>query len=160
MNREILFRGFHADECGADKVYIGGECIKGKWVEGVPYGEYMICGMTTAYYDDEVPMSKYVEFDYLEVIPETVGQYSGFKDGKHADGKEIYQGDKCRDNKGYIVEIEWDNEHFMLMCKVTKGGTLVEGLSFPLWHFNDCQMNGYRYLEVIGNIFTNPELLE
>lgn len=32
--REILFRGFHPDENGTEKVFVNGEWIKGFWVYG------------------------------------------------------------------------------------------------------------------------------
>lgn len=37
---------------------------------------------------------------------------------------------------------------------------LSKGLIFPLWQYGNCEENGNRELEVIGNIFDNPELLE
>ena len=56
--------------------YRGKRLDTGEWVYGMPYADYIICGMTTAYYDDEVPMSEYREFDYVAVDPSTVGRIS------------------------------------------------------------------------------------
>ena len=84
--------------------YRGKRIDNGEWIEGIPYAEYMICGMTTAYYDDEVPMSEYREFDYVEIDPSTVGQFVGKTD---KDKDKIYEGDYlgdwCKDINGNEV---------------------------------------------------------
>ena len=48
--------------------YRGKRVDNGEWVYGMPYADYMICGMTTAYYDDEVPMFPHYYTD-SEVVP-------------------------------------------------------------------------------------------
>ncbi|MBV4415123.1 YopX family protein [Clostridium tyrobutyricum] len=89
-------------------------------------------------------------------------QYTGLKDRK---GKDIFEGDLCkefdRDGKetGCLLEILWSG-YYKFDAKVIKGGTLSKGLSFPLWHWDKRKENGYRKLEVIGNIHENPELLK
>lgn len=132
--------------------YRGKRKDTGEWVYGYLFKiweqTYILWGTTNG-----IP-------DMIEVISETVGQYTGLKDGKHADGKEMCQGDICKDDKGDIVTIEWNNENFCFSCKIIKGGTLTKGLRFPLWQYNDCKLNGYRYLTIIGNVWDNPELLQ
>ena len=34
------------------------------------------------------------------------------------------------------------------------------GLTFPLWQWDKCEKNGNRELEVIGNVWEHPELLQ
>lgn len=87
---------------------------------------------------------------WVEVLEETVGQYTGLHD---KDGKEIYEGDIVRTkymDKTFIVWVEYSDEYaeFVTKCK--------EILFFdePLSDI------GRADREVIGNIYDNPELLE
>jgi uncharacterized phage protein (TIGR01671 family) len=76
----------------------------------------------------------------------SVGQYTGMNDSM---GKEIYEGDIVRtsDNDDELAVVEWDDED--LRFTVTHGN-VVNGLG-----------EGYysREVEVIGNMYDNPELL-
>lgn len=51
-----------------------------EWIDGTPYGDYMICGVETAYGDDEVAASEYPEFDYVPIETETISHYTGVLD--------------------------------------------------------------------------------
>jgi len=78
-----------------------------------------------------------------EVDPETVGQYTGLKD---KNGIEIYEGD--------IIRIEGFSEP---MTVYFKDGCFGWGKQ----HYGKYSFDpfGIEQLEVIGNIFDNPELL-
>ena len=76
-----------------------------------------------------------------EVIPETVGQHIERKD---KNGKKIFEGDIVRDTEDFDVgKIFFD----------TYTAMFVIGFETTIADFND----GYS-LEVIGNIYDNPEL--
>lgn len=121
----------------------------GEWVEGVPYGEYMICGMTTAYYDDDIPMSKYAEFDYVEVDPSTVCEYTGLQD---KNGKKIFEGD--------IVETHDYYGKFMARYLVVYDSGAFMGKRIKGTHKGYPLISEIARCEVIGNAIDNPELLE
>lgn len=82
--------------------------------------------------------------------------YTGLKD---INDKEIYKGYICKDDVGTILEIVWVEDKFQFGAKVIKGCTLSKDLTFPLWQWNNCKENGYRSLEVIGNIYENTEII-
>ena len=126
--REILFRG---------KRKSNGELAYGNFVRGcvddfayiVEFGNKELCR------------------NYVEVIPETVGQYTGLTD---KNGTKIFEGDiiQSLETKETAV-VQWFPEHsaFMVWCKSSNEvGFLYE-----------CTKSN---IEVIGNIYDNPELLE
>ena len=131
--REILFRGKRTDN--------------GTWAYG-----YLFCIWERTYLcwgtTNDVPNMK-------EVIPETIGQYTGLTD---RNGKKIFEGDICRFkrfNDIYIGKIVFN----------------VKTASFIMWYQPIVGAYGEKAtqkmllsvcdnIEVIGNIHDNPELLE
>ena len=125
--REILFRG---------------KTILGKWIEG-DLLQYLGCG--------KVYIAQYYKgAGGQEVIPETVGQYTGLTD---KNGKKIFEGDiiKCIsrfDAKDMVVIFETAEFH-LVDCQRYKNYTECCGY----------RQFGTMETEVIGNIHDNPELL-
>ena len=124
--REILFRGKRTDD--------------GTWAYG-----YLFCIWERTYLcwgtTNDVPNMK-------EVIPETVGQYTGLTD---KNGVKIFEGD--------IVERVSDGERAVISWLKYSA---CFGLSFDGWC---CDFDNYDYnlpsdFEVIGNIHDNPEILK
>ena len=129
--REILFRG--------KQIYDNGKWIIGHYA--CRYGTHYI------YFPKTNPYS----FDYEYIIPETVGQYTGLTD---KNGIRIFEGDivKVSDNYGYT--------------DFSDGGIGNVGFYDGLWYVSGEVNNGLNdltkvyYVEVIGNIHDNPELMK
>lgn len=133
--REILFRGKRQDN--------------GEWVEGffAQSGE-----MTYILIDNDFAVG-YVKMK--EVVPKTVGQYTGLTD---KNGKKIFEGDIVRYRPEYWSEPHWSVVEY---C--------ADKWNYPAFDLkdHDYESNGLQSaheegveLEVIGNIHDNPELLE
>ena len=140
--REILFRGKRVD----------GD----KWIEGSLWNNY-----------GEVKILSDLNAIGYEVIPETVGQYTGLTD---KNGKWIFEGDIIRyaDSEMYIESLECPEEYegrtFENMWTIDE---VVYGIKdgYPAFDLNkhDFEVNGLSELsesgqyfyEVIGNIHDN-----
>ena len=133
--REILFRGKHKDS--------------GKWVEGVPYFENNQCFMITDLFICEEYQCTGAE--NVEVISETVGQYTGLND---KNGKRIFEGDVVK-----AYDETYDNGFAEVKGKVFFNcGSFdidVEDVGYiPLYSY------GTENIEVIDNIHDNGDLLK
>lgn len=86
---------------------------------------------------------------WVEVDPETVCQYTGLQDksGKRFEG-DIFQASDGEYIQRYIIKWNEDSLEWSAECIGDPDGTL------PLSEFR------VEEIEVIGNIFDNPELLE
>lgn len=131
MEREILFRGKRTDN--------------GKWVEG-----HLIVFPKSKITKIMVWNAADLDFDAIEVRPETVGQFTGLND---RNGKRIFEGDIIRDDWGKI---------FKVIFSTTSCGFMVECTVAP----NEYEKGKYRLgdawcntIAVVGNIHDNPELL-
>lgn len=122
-------------------LFRGKRADNGEWVEGYLYitqnGEYEISNYCK-YYNCE--RNTYI------VIPETVGQYTGLTD---KNGKKIFEGDivKYGDTVHKVVFEQRNGTAYFGLVYST-----LETLSFG--YYQDL-----KQIEVIGNIYDNPELL-
>lgn len=130
--REILFKGKRIDN--------------GEWIEGYYQKKYDFLGKShlILYVDN------HVRWECVEIDPETLCQFTGEND---KNGKRIWESDVVwlvYDGKEHIYQIVWDNSE--LDFKATNG---EENYGSNFEYLLCCDE-----IEVIGNIFDNPELLQ
>jgi uncharacterized phage protein (TIGR01671 family) len=139
--REILFRGKRKDN--------------GEWVQGYVFDNgfadrkrVFVGGLVITDYRGTADDKWEVGTAFYEVIPQTVGQYTGLTD---KNGKKIFEGDKCRITRHCILcygSITFKKGSFWF--EEFNADSVIE--------LNRLKPNNYE-IEVIGNIHDNPELL-
>ena len=150
MSRHILFRG---------------KTRKGEWVYGVYYKQ-------DHYYNEKVEknciitstdtLGNDMDLDFCEVIPETVGQFTGLTD---KNGKKIFEGDIVR-VKGKQTEENWKDYDEFGKVVFENGAFLIKVANifngkkyFSEVHCRYMTTADWVEREVIGNVFENKELL-
>ena len=111
----------------------------GEWVEGSLIGNDVIVGKIVEFEEDYFC----TEFWY-KVDPETVGQFTGMTDKK---GKKLFEGDVySMGEKNILYVVIFDKSQFI---GKQVGNRSLAGLEY--WKSD---------IEIIGNIYDNPELLK
>ena len=85
-----------------------------------------------------------------EVDPETVGQYTGLTD---KNGRKIFEGDICRIKEHGDVDLAVISFEHGAFYATPHNANIHEHTLWDIWY------NDYD-IEVIGNIYDSPELLE
>jgi uncharacterized phage protein (TIGR01671 family) len=155
MTRQIKFRGKRTDN---------GEWVYGYYVSA-DEKHYIFTGQTGLSQASAAHAIMYRDFVRYEVIPETVGQFTGLHD---KNGKEIYEGDICSliTENGVKINVvcRFGSAHRLLAS-----GCLCDIVGFYFQRDDDlksfpivCNYKGVhdtKIMEVIGNIHDNPDLL-
>ena len=163
--KEILFRGKRVDN--------------GEWVEGyyteLPCGslgatifsndDELVCEDTTSYiikvftkqhtnYSNSNPL-QVIECEKYEVIPETVGQFTGLTD---RNGKKIFEGDIVKEwSSHWKTPLKTEINIYKVVCEYLGSLQLIRKTEYGE---NSTLLNRRSVVEVIGNIYDSPELLE
>lgn len=130
MSREILFRAKHIHAMDSN------EHLNGTWVHG-----YLS--------DKNYINDKSLEGEFL-VDENTICQYTGLTD---KNGKKIFEGDILRHADETILKTVWNDRKYGFAAQCVKGSVLLKDCKWGLWEFESDEV------EVIGNVFDNPELL-
>jgi hypothetical protein len=130
MNREIEFRGLRV----SDKKWIEGDLLHDHWLHGDKFLKKSIRYLINGIYSFPI-----------EVIPESVGQFTGKKD---CYDKKVFTGDLISDrpNGKYICEVIFDNDLLSFATRNIKTGGII-------------YLNNFTYAYIVGNIHEHPHLL-
>lgn len=144
MSREILFKAKRKDN--------------GKWVEGcliIDYvsGQYFIHQNGNSVNESQkIGEEGCLRFLVFEIDPDTLSQYTGLTD---KNGNKIWENDICDRKEKYPEIVVFNKGDWQLDYSYVFGKEI---------HTDACNLGFYvcerKCVEVIGNIFNNPELLE
>ena len=85
------------------------------------------------------------------MLEDTICQCTGLKD---KNGKLIWENDIVKDENGNLYKAFWQNNYYQFSWICINSDKLPIGAKRNLWNIKSFE------IEVIGNIFDNPELLE
>ena len=120
----------------------------GKWY----YGSLVYSSEINAAIYFQIGRGMIKRMDWVYVIPETIGQFTGLYD---CNGNKIYEGDIVeweKDGLMYVVRF-WSGMFFASVQECNEG--ILGG--FPLHALTEYE---YRKCKIVGNIFDNSELLK
>lgn len=139
--REIKFRGLFKSING-NSIMVFGNYVK-SYCDGKEY--------------HEIERSDINDFAKYTVEPETVSQYTGLKD---KNGKEIYEGDIISILEGECVGHDADGTEEWI--EVIGSVSFEDGMFvFDGHSAGTLPISAYKDdIEIIGNIYSNPELLK
>lgn len=115
----------------------------------LPTGEYEISNKCNNPPDCD-PMWDKVVITH-KVDPTTICQCTGLKD---KNGNLIWENDIVKDEQGNLYKAFWQSNYYQFSWVCVKSEIFLIGAKWDLWRFKSSE------IEVVGNIFDNPELLE
>lgn len=148
--KEILFRGKRVDN---------GEWVEGNYYESKISGCFILSPKIKVRKKDGVVVND--SFEVFEVIPETVEQFTGLTD---KNGKKIFDGDIIS-----AITLDTGNEQTAVVCfgNFIDENNGEEYIGFYI-EFDGIKTTAAQLamkecknrIEVIGNVYDNPELLD
>ena len=138
MNDRYLYRAKRKDN---------GEWVEGHLITDEQNKDKYFIGYVFGTDDDGTPH----DFDVVAVDPSTICQCTGLKD---KNGKLIWENDIVRDDNGNLYKAFWQDRYYQFSWICVKSDKLPIGAKWDFWSIRNYE------IEVIGNIFDNPELLE
>lgn len=145
--REILFRGKRLDN---------GEWILGDLVRGsarVNPGKVYICPGLVA--GQKGSYGDLMLGGFIEVDPETVGEFTGVKD---ANGIKIFEGDLL--GPGAEELYPWKIPYVVAPSIYGGGFSYAKRVGAICWEYSELYEDEVSNMVVVGNLCDNPELLE
>jgi uncharacterized phage protein (TIGR01671 family) len=115
----------------------------------LPTGEYEISNKCNNPPDCD-PMWDKVVITH-KVDPSTICRCTGSKD---KNGKLIWEHDIVQDKRGSLYKTFWRDKYYQFSWACIKSDIFRIGAKWDLWSFKRFE------IEVIGNMFDNPELVE
>lgn len=148
--REILFRG---------------KCVEsGEWVYGTGFTDFLNI------YPDRRSFWLWCDYQYndglgkgwIEILRDTLSQFTGLTD---KNGKKVFEGDilSFSDNyKPHFAEVVFETENIGSCgcCYSAFEGSGFVGKVLPGSEYDySCFSSDFKYAEIVGNAFDNPELV-
>ena len=128
-------------------LYRGKRIDNGEWVEGAYYVEpYTERSFIIRWNSTGLGFNEFIEVD-----EKTICQCTGRED---KNGKLIWENDIVKKENGNLYKAFWQDNYYQFSWICIKAGKMLLGAKWNLWSIKNFE------IEVIGNTFDNPELLE
>jgi len=147
--RQIKFRGKDAEDKSNTRWYYGSYFKHLPYTPApirdkpIPEEDYQHMMVIDGFSDWQMPRG----IRAVDIIPETVGEYTGIHD---KNGHEIYEGDLLAHD---------DNHEFMWEVSYSDGGFNLVGIGLPAEVSAVLNVTVAKDMVVIGNIHDNPEMV-
>lgn len=127
-----------------------GEWVQGYYVKGLDV--FTNCEEAHIIFEPNTMFYSSGETDgWYKVDPTTICQCTGLKD---KNGNLIWENDIVKDGHGNLYKAFWQNNYYQFSWICVKTDVFSIGAKWDLWSFKSFE------IEVIGNIFDNPDLLK